>query len=504
MKPLVTMRAALADPALLAGALPGESWHPWRVLLIAAMGEPLTQDERAIFTKLTGREREPGVICETVLTVVGRRGGKTKAMAVAAVYLAALCDWSDNLSLGERGLALFLAPSERQAVNAFRYASAIIDHAPLLAELVTGRTADTLTLSRGIDLEVQAASWRRSRGGTAVCIVLDECAFFHNADDSSNSDADLVVALRPSLATTGGPMLLTSSPSTMEGVVYRLHKRHFGPTGDPQTLVVQSDSRSLNPSLSERVIARAYEDDAVAAESEYGGSFRQPTTAYLERAIIEKAVIAGTTARVVLPGVQYVAFVDVAGGSGSDSFTVAVGHNQRHDGRAVSVLDALLEIRPPFDPDLATARAAELLKAWGINHAIGDAYAGAWPISAFARHGIGYQSAAPSKSEIYLHVLPLFTAARVALLDGQPRLIDQLAALKRKVGQGGRESIDHPRGAHDDLANAVCGVLWRLSPALPSAVHCAPGIVMAPFVDRFGYDGGGGGNPAIASGSEYL
>ena len=69
-------------------------------------------------------------------------------------------------------------------------------------------------------------------------------------------------------------------------------------------------------------------------------------------------------------------------------------------------------------------------------------------------------------------MVPLFTSGRVRLLN-HPRMIDQLCALRRKVGQSGREIVDHPRNAHDDLANAVCGVLWRLSPSGPvsSAEH---------------------------------
>jgi hypothetical protein len=39
-------------------------------------------------------------------------------MAVLSIYVSTLCDWSDNLSLGERGLSLFLAPTERQAGGA--------------------------------------------------------------------------------------------------------------------------------------------------------------------------------------------------------------------------------------------------------------------------------------------------------------------------------------------------------------------------------------------------
>jgi len=40
MTPTVTIRKALGDPALLGNVLAGDSWRAWRVLLIAAMGEP--------------------------------------------------------------------------------------------------------------------------------------------------------------------------------------------------------------------------------------------------------------------------------------------------------------------------------------------------------------------------------------------------------------------------------------------------------------------------------
>jgi hypothetical protein len=67
MKAKISLRKAIADPQLLAGALAGESWSAWRILLIAAMGEELTDAERATFAKLTGpRTRAPAA---------DRRGG---------------------------------------------------------------------------------------------------------------------------------------------------------------------------------------------------------------------------------------------------------------------------------------------------------------------------------------------------------------------------------------------------------------------------------------------
>ena len=70
--PLISMREALADPELLAGVLPGDSWRAWRILLIAAMGEPLDNAERAIFHRLRDRQSEPLERVEEFWGVIGR------------------------------------------------------------------------------------------------------------------------------------------------------------------------------------------------------------------------------------------------------------------------------------------------------------------------------------------------------------------------------------------------------------------------------------------------
>jgi len=92
MIPRFTMRRALDDPLLLGSILAGPSWQQWRVMLIAIMGEALTEDERAIFAKFTGRDREPGQRVEEAAFIIGRRGGKDRAMSVLVTYLAACCD----------------------------------------------------------------------------------------------------------------------------------------------------------------------------------------------------------------------------------------------------------------------------------------------------------------------------------------------------------------------------------------------------------------------------
>jgi hypothetical protein len=46
----------------------------------------------------------------------------------------------------------------------------------------------------------------------------------------------------------------------------------------------------------------------------------------------------------------------------------------------------------------------------------------------------------------------------VALLDSD-RLVQQLMSLERRTARGGKDSIDHAPGTHDDVANAVAGAL---------------------------------------------
>lgn len=92
----------------------------------------------------------------------------------------------------------------------------------------------------------------------------------------------------------------------------------------------------------------------------------------------------------------------------------------------------------------------------------GDNYASQWVQGAWRDTGIVYVQSDIPKSQIYLESLPLFTRGLVRLPD-HSKLLRELRLLERTAHRGGRESVDHPRGAHDDYANACCGVLRTLS-----------------------------------------
>jgi len=153
--------------------------------------------------------------------------------------------------------------------------------------------------------------------------------------------------------------------------------------------------------------------------------------------------------------------------------TIAVAHA---DGDR-AVLDAIRERRPPFSPDDVVIEFSALLKAYRITEVHGDRYAGEWPRERFSAHGIRYVVAEKPKSDIYRDLLPVLNAHRAELLD-VPRLSSQLCALERRTARGGRDSIDHPPGAHDDIANAVGGVIQRVIGG-PKPLIIPPGFVEA-------------------------
>ena len=154
-----------------------------------------------------------------------------------------------------------------------------------------------------------------------------------------------------------------------------------------------------------------------------------------------------------MAGTSYLAFVDPSGGS-NDSMTLAIGHRGQ-DGRAI--VDVVRERRPPFSPEAVVEEFAELLRSYNCTKVTGDRYAGEWPRERFSVHGVRYDPAAKVKSDLYLGLLATVNSGR-AEIPPQARLATQLCALERRTSRGGRDSIDHAPGGHDDLANAVAGV----------------------------------------------
>jgi hypothetical protein len=134
--------------------------------------------------------------------------------------------------------------------------------------------------------------------------------------------------------------------------------------------------------------------------------------------------------------------------------SATIGHYEYARQRVV--LDCLREAKPPFSPEQVTGEFAQVLKSYAVTKIIGDKYAGGFPPEQFRKFSIRYDQAAKPRGELYIDLLPLINSRRIDLLD-HTKLVNQLCSLERRSGRG-RDSIDHPPGGHDDLANSVAGL----------------------------------------------
>ena len=114
--------------------------------------------------------------------------------------------------------------------------------------------------------------------------------------------------------------------------------------------------------------------------------------------------------------------------------------------------------RPARVTPKATASRLSVTRNYRCSKVYGDRYGGEWPREQFQKRGIFYEPAEKPKSELYRDLLPLINSGAVDLLE-HDRLMTQLVSLERRTSRGGRESIDHAPGAHDDVAHAVAGAL---------------------------------------------
>jgi len=185
------------------------------------------------------------------------------------------------------------------------------------------------------------------------------------------------------------------------------------------------------------------------------GQFRDDVSLFLDKNLIESLVVKGRKELLPKSGIQYFAFADLSGGRGDDA-TLAIAHRE---GRRC-VLDCLKRYRPPFSPYTVIGQMTETLKNYGLRRVRGDNYSAEFVARGFEANGIRYHKSDKTKSQLYIELLPILCSGEIELLDDET-LVNQLSSLERRTRSGGKDSIDHPAGQHDDLANAVAGVADR-------------------------------------------
>ena len=387
-----------------------------------------------------------------VLTGRAKKNSKTTDAVLAALYK--LLAW---ISSGSKGNQVFFVASDLgQADDDLDLCKKLIRVNPILdAELTVYRNIVERKDGRGFIEILPAGDAQGLHGKTYLFLVVDEL--------HTQKDYRLLEALELDRTRPDAQQWFASYASLYRqaGVpINDILKQHDAGT-DPRLYVswYAGSVEEANPSLN-GPLGPTLEDIEDAQRSLPSWIFRrlyenlpgQPDGSAFSADAVESCMVKGRHVLPPTPSLGYSAFVDMSGG-GADDSTLAIAHRDGHQG----VLDVLMDQGPrgrgTFDPNLAVAKFAGVLKQYRCHSVTGDRYAGEWPRKAFEAHGIRYEIADKTRSQLYSNLEPLLNSGQVELLD-HPKLFGQLIGLIRKA-----ERIDHASGEHDDFSNVVAGAL---------------------------------------------
>ncbi|TET74485.1 MAG: hypothetical protein E3J56_02315 [Candidatus Aminicenantes bacterium] len=436
-----------------------DTWKAWRSFLEALYGLPFSDGSQEIYEKYAERKVVPSGGFKEAYCIIGARGGKSFTSALIACYMALFGDFSKHLAKGERACVFCIATDKDQAKIVLDYIKGILEMFP---DMIEKDLMWQVELKNRINISVKTCNYRAGRGFSTACIVLDELAFYRT-ETSANPAEELMISLLPRLL-PNGLLIGISTPYGKFGYLYEIYREHYGQE-DSDILVWKAPTIVMNPTYQQSLIDRLLKRDKTKMRAEYGAEFREDVETYLSEEEIDAVTRKGITGLLPAAGRRYFAFCDMSGGR-KDYFALSIGHNE-----GGKVIIDRAEMRKPQDPAFVVEEFTAILKDYGLSRLQGDRYAGEWPRSAFDKRGIRYEISKLDKNDIYLHFQPLVAMRKVQLVDSEV-LKNQLLCLERKTRQGGRDAIEHPRGLHDDLANAIAGCAVML--AKGSTVELTP------------------------------
>ena len=107
-------------------------------------------DDLEVYRARTGRTAWPAEPFTEAAVIVGRRGGKSRILALVAVYLACFRDYAPYLAPGEVATIGVLAVDKGQARAIFRFVHGLLKAVPMLEPLIVRRDTETIELSNRV------------------------------------------------------------------------------------------------------------------------------------------------------------------------------------------------------------------------------------------------------------------------------------------------------------------------------------------------------------------
>jgi hypothetical protein len=410
-----------------------------------------------------------------IVAMCGARAGKSYVLSALRLLHAALTVSLETMAPGEVAAAVVVTPDGRLGRQVLRYAKGAAKGAAALAKLIEGETAESLTIRRPDGEVVEIVCLPATRGGSAVRgrslvgAVLDEAAFFRDADYAINDD-EIFKAVAPRVL-VGGQVVISSTPWAEAGLLWKLYDENHGEpvtalAAHAPTLLLRDDEHTRE------FVERERERDPDNAAREFDAEpMAGGTSEFFETGAIDLCTDA--TLPMLLRPVHTLVRPDPA--------TLGLDTGFRKDPSAGVVVRSVgdlyvvaecVEIRPEPGKRLIPSVTIKQLLARGDDHRCSSVACDQHYVETVREHAGGVDlveapGGMPGKVETYTHVRTLLKEGKVRIPAGNKRLLSQLRQVVSKPTPGGGLTITSPRraGAHGDLVSAFVIGLWAVSAA---------------------------------------
>jgi len=422
-------------------------------------GLPLDSEEQKIYELATGRSGYVATEYNEATLIVGRRGGKTSKIAAPIACYEAFRD--HQLSRGERGFVVLIAPRTHQAQIAFRYIRANLEGSPLLSRWIKKIRRNEIDLTNNITIGCYPCSYVAVRGISIVAAICDEVGFWWHEESAANPDEEVLAALRPAMSTFPNAKLIKiSTPFRKEGVLWREYQQR----AELNYPVWQLSTFEMNPQVKEERLIAERQRSEEQYQREYHARFTDDIAGWITPEVLEACVVRERTELPRVGDVTYAAAVDPA--FKRNDFALAVLH--RHTDEPL-VVDRVARWagtkKAPLGYEWVCSEIARIIKEYGINEVVGDQYCAPVIQQYLQKLGIYYKSytfGARTRADLFGNLKHLLVQRGIELLD-EPVLLHQLRTLEEHSTASGNVDIRPGYNQKDDVAVTVALAAAELS-----------------------------------------
>jgi len=469
----------------------------------------LYNEGRINIKNISGDPKDP---CQNLLLVMGRRSTKTHIISIIVAYetYKLLKRVSPQEYYGimpdDEIRMTCIATNQEQASILFKRISGHLERSDYFKKYRRPATANYMQLNTQRDLELYAGSrpsikivsspcsGRGIRGPNNIIAVLDEMAYFFEAETSDDkSDETIYDAVTPSVAKFNAPdgephgrVICISSPASRSGKFFDLYERSM--EKDCQDLLMlQAPTWEVDVTQSPKFFRSKYSENPTSYMAEYGAQFSDRISTWIENEqVLRMNIIPGLREK-KSSGERVPHFIGIDIALKNDGSALAICHITRKEVEGV--------VRNLIELDCAEVRYAanegkeffhsEELVDWIYSYSerffivkgMLDQYGGLFLKPLLDEKGLKQIEVVPSSREsnsrVYQNLMSKMLDASLRIPEGDEKVIEgqkttdsdlirELLRLKATNHSKYLISVEAPegKGSHDDLSDAFARAVF--------------------------------------------